>query len=105
LVHGEVTASETLAGEIRKRFQLEVHVPRWREQLILRPREAAFEKPPMEEPAPDLRAIMLKTIASLENELEALRKGVESGKMDQKIGEEEVDRLKYVREEIQMIVS
>jgi len=34
VVHGELRASETLAGEINKRFGMKVNIPTWKESFI-----------------------------------------------------------------------
>jgi len=105
VVHGEATASEALAKKIEETFGLVVHVPRWKERLIFKPREVAIEVPEAPEPLPDMKDMLLNTIIDLENELKMLRKRVKSGEVEEKIGDEEVDRLKYVREEVRAILS
>jgi len=105
VVHGEATASKTLAKEIRERFNLTAHVPRWKERLVLKPREVAHEKPREPERAPDLETAMLNTVIDLEKELKALKKRVKSKKIKGGIKEHDVDRLKFVQEELQAILS
>jgi metallo-beta-lactamase family protein len=97
LVHGEPVATETLAGKIKQLLGLEVHIPRWKERLILKPREVVVEAFSEPEAPSDLQGLMLNTILDLENELKLLRKKMTSR---EKIGEEDVDRLKYIQEEI-----
>ncbi len=104
VVHGEATASEALAKEIQERFNLIAHAPKWKEQLILGPREVAFEKPKAAEPLPDMKTMMLNTIIDLENEIKKLKKRIKSEEMRAEIGEDDVDRLKYVQEELQAIL-
>jgi metallo-beta-lactamase family protein len=74
-----------------------VHIPRWKERLILKPREVVVEASSEPEAPSDLQGLMLNTILDLENELKLLRKRMESR---EKIGEEDVDRLKYIQEEV-----
>ena len=105
LVHGEETASQTLALKIKERFDLGVHVPRWKERLILKPREVSFEEPEAFEPVPDMKTLILNNIIDLENELKELRKRIKAKESEEKIGEDDVDRLKYIREELQTILS
>jgi len=105
LVHGEQTSCESLAKKIEEKYHLTVHIPRWREKLVLKPREIKVEKPAVEEPVPDTRTILLNTILDLENELKALKKRIKSRKVREEIGEEEVDRLKYIQEELQGIMA
>ena len=97
LVHGESGASEALGGKIRERYNMEVHIPRWKERLILKPKEIIIEEPEEAEVPPDFQAAMLNTIIDLENELKELRKKVKAQDM---VKEEEVDRLKFVYEEL-----
>jgi metallo-beta-lactamase family protein len=104
LVHGEETASQTLALKIKERFDLGVHVPRWKERLILKPREVSFEEPEAFEPVPDMKTLILNNIIDLENELKGLRKRIKAIKTEEKIGEDDIDRLKYIREELQTIL-
>jgi metallo-beta-lactamase family protein len=105
VVHGELTASEALAKKIQERFNLEAHVPRWKQRLVLKPREAAYEEPPGEEAAPDMQTMVLNNIVDLENELKMLKKRVKSREMGDRIDEDEIDRLKYLQEELQAILS
>ncbi len=103
LVHGEVTACQTLAKEIEERFQLKTHVPGWKEELILKAREVAIEKPVVEETAPSMSSDLLNTIMEMEAELMELKERIES--KQSKIREEDVDRMKYIQEELQVISS
>ena len=105
VVHGEPTASEALAESIRERFQLEVHVPKWKERLTLMPREIAVTSPPEEETQEDTGAMMLNAVIDLENELKKIKKMVRSKKMKGEIEEDDLDNLKYIKEEIQALLS
>jgi metallo-beta-lactamase family protein len=100
VIHGEPEASEVLADKIREKFDLMVHVPRWKERLILKPKEVAFEKPEAEEPIPDVKTEMLNRIIDLENELDDLKRRIKSEALKEKIREDDIDRLKYIREEL-----
>jgi metallo-beta-lactamase family protein len=102
LVHGEPKASEVLAKKISKAFSLEVHIPRWKERLILKPREVIVEQPAEEEVPPDIQAFMLNTIVDLEGSLKALKKQIKSR---EDLGEDDLDRLKYVQEELRVLLS
>ena len=103
MVHGETVASTALAEKIQERLNLVVHIPTWKERLILKARELATEIPPEEEAAADMQSLMLNTIIDLENELKALRKKIQSRAWDRDIGEEEVDRLKYIQGELKSV--
>jgi metallo-beta-lactamase family protein len=103
VIHGETKASETLAKEIQARYGLTAHVPKWQERLVLKTREVAFEKAAKEETQPDLQRLALNTVIDLEKGLKDLSKRIES--KEGALGEDEVDRLAYLREEIQAILS
>ena len=103
LVHGEATACEALARKIRESFNLAVHVPGWREQLILKPREISVEKPVVEEPAPTMSSALLNTILEMESHLNVLKTQVESRQED--IQQDDVDRMKYILEELQEVLG
>lgn len=105
VIHGEPTASESLAEKIRDRFQLEVYVPRWREKLILKARAVTREAPSPQEIQPDLRKELLDLVMDLENGVRGLKKEMGSEKSVMTIGEEDLDRLRWVREEIEAIAA
>jgi len=60
------------------------------------------EKAAESEALPDFQTVMFNTIVDLENQLKDLKKEVRSRKT---VGEENVDRLKYIEEEIKGIVE
>ena len=102
LIHGEPSASESLAAKIRERLRLDVHIPKWKERLVLKPREVVVEKAGEPEALPDLQTVMYNTIVELENQLKNLKKDVRSGKT---VGEDDVDRMKYIEEEIRGMIE
>jgi len=99
IVHGEQASSEVLAGKIRDDFNLDVHIPVWKERLILKPREMLVEKPSLEEPREDYLQLSLNTIIDLEKELDRLKKGLKKKGGD--INSDDFDRLRYIHEELQ----
>ncbi len=103
VVHGEATASNALAEKIQERLGLVAHIPRWKERLILKPVEVVSEKPVMEEVPTDMKTSMLNTLIDLESEIRALRKRVKSAEVDADVGEEELDRLKYIQDELKSV--
>ncbi len=105
LVHGEPTASEVLGQKIREQFNLKVHVPRWKDRLVLKARETVLERPPEEAPLPDIHTTMLNTIVDLENEIKALTHRIQTAEKDGEITEHDVDRLRYVQEELKAVLS
>lgn len=102
-VHGEPAAAENLGKLISKKFGLQVHAPQWKERLILKPKQAAYEEPAVAEPELDLPVLLHNRIIDLEKELKDLRKRVQSPDLEGRLGEEELDRLKYIQEELQSI--
>jgi len=102
LVHGEPSASEALAAKIRERLGLDVYIPKWKERLVLKPREMAVEEAAEPEALPDFQAAMANAIVDLENQLKNLKKEVRSRN---KVGEDDVDRLKYIEEEIRGLIE
>lgn len=105
LVHGELAVCETLAEKIRERFDLSIHIPKWKERLILRPRGVEIEKPEAAETGPEPRVILANLLVDLEKELRALKKRIATKEGAEKIGTEEAERLRYVQEEIQSLLS
>ncbi|MCF8142961.1 MAG: MBL fold metallo-hydrolase [Deltaproteobacteria bacterium] len=103
VVHGEAAASTALAEKIQERLHLIAHIPMWKERLILKPKDLAWENPPAEEETPDVKTTMLNTLIDLENELKALRKKIKSTEVDKDMGEEEIDRLKYIQDELKSV--
>ncbi|MFH1481158.1 MAG: MBL fold metallo-hydrolase [Pseudomonadota bacterium] len=104
IVHGEATASKVLGQKIQERFNLEVHVPKWKERLILKPKEVTYEQPSEEAPLMDMETTTLNAVIDLEKELDRLKKRIKRRK-EQEITEDEVDRLKYIQEELEEILS
>jgi metallo-beta-lactamase family protein len=104
IVHGEHSASETLAQKLRDRFELLTHIPQYKERLILKPKEISFEETSQEAPQ-DLKTDALNAIVDLERELEALSRRIKNKRADESIEEEDLDHLKYMQEELQSIVS
>ncbi len=53
----------------------------------------------------ELKTVLLNTIQDVENELKELRKRIKSKDVKEVLGEEEVDRLKYIQEELQALMA
>lgn len=102
VVHGEAASSEALGKKIEEIYGFKVHVPRRRERLVLKPREVAIEQPEAAEPLP-VKNMMLNAVVDLENELKDLRKRINK-EPEEKISEEDIDRLKYIEEEFRTIL-
>ena len=72
---------------------------------MLKPREVAYEEPREAERMPSLETAMLNTVIDLEKELKALKRRVKAKETQGRIEEDDVDRLKFVQEELQAILS
>jgi len=105
VIHGETTASEALAQKIRNKLGMDTYVPRWKERLILKAREVALEAPTEPEAVPDLQTTLLNMIVDIENDLKLLKKEARSEGARERLGEEDLDRLKYLQGEIQAILG
>jgi metallo-beta-lactamase family protein len=104
LIHGEPEAMDTLRLEIIKRFKLDVHIPKWKERLILKPRQVAVEEPAPAKPPTDVRTLLLNTIIDLEKELDLLKRRAKAESGPDAFSEEDVERLKYIGEELQTLL-
>ena len=105
VVHGEITASETLAQEIAEKLNLVTHIPKWKEHLILKSKAVSVDEPVVEKEGPDVTTTLLNSIIDLENELKALRKRVKAGELDKETGEEQIDQLQYIQEELKTVLA
>jgi len=103
IVHGEPLVCEEFAGLVKSKLGLQSYVPRWRESLILKPKEFTTLAPAITEAPVDLRADMLGVFASLEKQFSALRLKIE--KDGDHITDEDLDKLKYIQEELNEIMA
>lgn len=100
VIHGEVTASNALAEKINKDLNLETYVPKWKESLILDSRNLSFEESRVAEIEPDVKRLMIAKLNEIQKRLSTLKSRIESGKDADKITEDDIDRLRYIEEEI-----
>jgi len=100
VVHGESLVSEEFARLVNEKTGLSAYVPRWRERLILKPKEFMAQAPTPEEAPVDLKADMLTVCADVERQLAILKKRIEKEEYRALITDEEIDRLRYVEEEL-----
>ncbi|MFC1864116.1 MBL fold metallo-hydrolase RNA specificity domain-containing protein [Thermodesulfobacteriota bacterium] len=105
VVHGEASASEELAMKIRERFNLVTHVPRWKEKLILGPKEIAIESPDVPEEQPDMSLEILNNIIELEKELDIIKRRIKKGDFQGDIEEEDINRFKYIQDELKAFLT
>jgi metallo-beta-lactamase family protein len=99
VVHGEPATSQVLADKIHENFKLEVHIPVWKERLILKPREMITERPSTEAAPADLLQESFNSIIDIEKELERIKKTFR--KKAGEISRDDIDRLRFIREELQ----
>ncbi|MFZ7111602.1 MAG: MBL fold metallo-hydrolase RNA specificity domain-containing protein [Desulfatiglandales bacterium] len=97
LVHGESTASEVLAKKIEEVYGMKAHIPRWKERLILKPKEMVVEQPTEPEGPPDFQSAMLNAIVDLESEIKKLRRQIKDAEV---VSRNDVDLIEYLREEL-----
>lgn len=90
---------------IHERLGLNSYVPGWRETLFLKPREFPIEvsKPKEREVLPE--EDILQVHASVMSELERLKWRIQRLENRDRITEEEIDRLRYIQEELQQILA
>jgi len=100
VVHGEPPASEALARFIHETFGMEVHIPRWKEALMLKAREVVRKERPLEEALPDRAEAMLSAVLDLEHELGRLKRALQKRDGGMAINEDAADRLQSIRDEL-----
>jgi metallo-beta-lactamase family protein len=101
VTHGEPTSSNALAIKIREQLGLDAYVPQWREVLRLDHVEAAHEIAP----GPVLKDFSLETIsitADIEAEIAKLKERLST--YGKKISEDDLDRLKDIKEDLQTVI-
>ncbi len=104
VVHGESLVSEEFARLITEKIGLVAYVPHWRERLILKAKEFITQAPAPEEAPVDTKAYMLTVFADVERQLAILKKRIEKDEYRTLITEDEIDRLRYVEEELSGIL-
>ncbi len=104
VVHGEPVSSQALADLIRDRFHLDVHIPRWKERLVLKPREVLMQPVEEKKAEADIPTMMFNAIVDLEKQIKELRKLISSTQGQKKLTEEDVERIEYVTEELREMI-
>ncbi|HOJ14913.1 MAG TPA: MBL fold metallo-hydrolase [Deltaproteobacteria bacterium] len=105
VVHGEPAVADAFARLVTERTGMATHVPRWRERLVLKAREFTSEVPAREEGLADMRSDMLAVISDVERRLAQLRVKIDQPAYLGRITEDEVDRLRYIEEELGEILA
>ncbi len=104
-VHGEPTASEELSRVIHEKFDMEVHVPEWKECLMFEAREAV-QKTTLDEVQPtDMNHTILEKILTMEKEMKRLKNRLteKGGKVT--IGKDDINIIEHLQEEIKKILQ
>jgi len=102
VTHGEPTASETLVEKLKEDLNLEAYVPRMRESLILEPKQVTHAMAREEMERENLDQMVRANVATIEQELEELKKRLARG--DKEVSEVDIDRLRYIEEEFRMVL-
>ncbi len=99
VIHGEPESSNKFAEKMKNNFGFEVHVPGWRERLILKAREIISEKFAAPEEAAAYYEPAYNSIIDIEKELSGLKKYIKKNEQD--LNEDVVGRLKYILDDLQ----
>ncbi|MBW1660056.1 MAG: MBL fold metallo-hydrolase, partial [Deltaproteobacteria bacterium] len=104
-IHGEPESSKTLAEKVQETLGFETYVPKWKETLFLKRKEE-----PIEVKAPELaeRPVadeLLISLESIEKEIANLRQQLSEKEAQEKVDEADLDRLKYIQEELNALLA
>ncbi|NLA76189.1 MAG: MBL fold metallo-hydrolase, partial [Deltaproteobacteria bacterium] len=98
VVHGEHSSSSIFAEKIKSCLGFKVHIPSYRERLILKPREIISEKTVIPAGRQDYYKPAHNSIIDIEKELNRLKKHLK--KNQEELSEETLDRLAYLLDDI-----
>lgn len=104
VVHGEPSSSLVLANLIHDNFGLKAYVPSWRETLFLKPREMPIEVAAGEQEVVTLDSDMVQVYAEVAEEISRLKWRIQRAENKEEITDEDIDRLRYIQEELQQIL-
>ncbi|MDI6797371.1 MAG: MBL fold metallo-hydrolase [Desulfatibacillaceae bacterium] len=107
LVHGEDKAKDELARLIGEKLNFDVHIPIFKESLLLKPREVTVELPevavePEAEPSLDE---LHNILVDMEKAVRELKGKLPERFALQKDGDHDMERIRFVAEEIENIAS
>jgi metallo-beta-lactamase family protein len=105
IVHGELLSAQTLSDRIKEIYGMETYIPAWRETLLLEPGKMETEVRPAADIQVDLSHDMVNTIEDIEKELKGLKKRMKKTRTEGKIGEDDLERMKNIREQLQTLSS
>jgi metallo-beta-lactamase family protein len=101
IVHGEPVAAKVLAEKIEEEFNLETHIPAWKETLTLSSGRSVSKETVPEEAIPEVELAVLNSISDVEAELAGLRKTIE--KRGRTITDSDLKILKHIEESLKDI--
>ncbi len=104
-IHGEPESSKALADKIRESFGLETHVPKWKETLFLKRKEEPIEIVGPEAAELPVAEELIASLGAIEKEIADLKKALSRKEARTKIDEADLDRLRYIQEELQQVIS
>ncbi len=99
IIHGEEQAGLALGQAIAEKFGLSTHLPKWKEQLILKPPKEV-EEIRVAEPGPELSVQAMNGLIDLEKELKLLKKQIEAKGLAEELDEDDLEKIQFLREEI-----
>lgn len=100
LIHGEEKSSTALAQVIRKKLGFEVHIPLWKERLVLKPRQEVEEIFAHEPVETDLSTTAFNTLVDVEQVAKELKKQLQSTDGAEVLDEDQVERLQALHQEL-----
>lgn len=104
-IHGEPHACQVLADMIENRFGLKTHVPRWRESILLTPKEVKFEQSKEKTPEFDPIAEANNVLVNIENNIKNLKKQLKERMTEKKAVDQDLERLQFIEEELKNILK
>ncbi|WP_034622582.1 MBL fold metallo-hydrolase RNA specificity domain-containing protein [Desulfovermiculus halophilus] len=105
LVHGEERASTALAQAIRSRIGFEVHIPQWKESLLLKPRQEVEEVFAKETGEADFAAATYNSVIDVERLIKELKKKIQDPEWAKNLDEEDLDRLQSWYQDLQTMLG
>jgi metallo-beta-lactamase family protein len=102
VIHGEPSSSQALADLMKNRLGLDTYAPRWKEALILRPREHAPEVVPRITPV-DVQKSLLDVATDIQADINRLKERLEANRG--KLSQDDIEKLKSIRKQLQVVGS
>jgi metallo-beta-lactamase family protein len=102
-IHGEPESSRTLAEKIHETFGFETYTPKWKETLLLKRKEEAIEVKIPEMAELPIVEELVGSLSTIEREIADLKQMLSRKEAQEKVDESDLDRLKYIEEELKQI--